>query len=59
VILSNYTQILTKTKELIIDDWDRDIHIDNYIDQQLIIAVGSSDSDEATSENDIGCSVLE
>lgn len=48
----NWANVVRKTKEKIMSDWDRDIVVDNFCDQQLIIHLSEDSSDSSMSEEE-------
>ncbi|KAJ0181725.1 hypothetical protein K1T71_002447 [Dendrolimus kikuchii] len=49
---ANWESVVLRTKNLIFADWDRDIHIDAVIDNQIIINTGDSTDDDEGDDDD-------
>jgi hypothetical protein len=47
----DWSKVVNKTKNDIMSDWDRDIHIDNILDSSLIITLSTSDSESSDDTN--------
>ncbi|CAK1580194.1 unnamed protein product [Parnassius mnemosyne] len=52
VTAANWESVVLRTKNLNFPDWDRDIHIDAVIDNQIIINTGDSTDDDECDDDD-------
>lgn len=48
----DWAKVVEKTKNLILEDFDRDIRIDSIIDNNIIIHVGEDDDEDTTSSSE-------
>ena len=55
----DWKKVVERTKNIIQQDWERDIRFDNISDQELIINLQDcSSSDESDVDYDLGCAPL-
>lgn len=48
----DWAKVVQKTRKIIKDDFDRDVHIDNMIDNEIIIYTGDDSSTDMDSSSD-------
>ncbi|KAL4709690.1 hypothetical protein ACJJTC_007421 [Scirpophaga incertulas] len=55
----NWRSVVERTKRLINEDWERDVHFDNFRENELIINLRDCSSEsESENEENLGCTLL-